>query len=84
MDDGLGGPHVEGVRGARLVRASYESDLGRARAFLPALVPLDELPGPFASYVSSCAELPARYAEAGGGVRNWLDRQFAEEPLVCV
>ena len=81
MDDWLGGPHVEGVHVARLVRASYESDLGRARAFLPALVPLDELPAPFASYVSSCAELPTRYPEARGGVRDWLDRQFAEEPL---
>jgi indoleamine 2,3-dioxygenase len=80
MEAGLSGPHVEGVRIARLVRASYEADLGRVRAFLPELVPLDELPGPFASYVSSCAELSTRYPEAGGGVRDWLDRQFAEEP----
>ena len=80
MGDGLSGPEVEGVRMARLLRASYEADLGRARAFLPELVPLDELPSPFACYVSSCAELPTRYSEVGGGVRDWLDRQFAEEP----
>lgn len=80
MSDGPGIPSVEGARLAELVRSSYESDLGRVRAFLPALVPVDELPGPFAPYISCCSELPARYPVTGGGVRDWLDREFAEEP----
>lgn len=74
---------VDPVRVARLVRASYEGDLGEVRAFLPGRVPLDELPSVFEPYLSACTELPARYPGEGGGVRSWLEREFGrDEPAV--
>lgn len=71
------------MRVVELLRATYETDLGEVSAFLPDRVPLDELPGPFEHYVSACAELPARYPKERGGVRRWLEREFAcEDPAV--
>ena len=64
------GPDVaraDPVLAARLVRASYETDLGEVRAFLPGRVPLDGVPAPFARHLSACAELPSRYAAERGG-----------------
>ncbi len=69
---------IDPVSLAGLLRASYEADLGDVAAFLPNRVPLDELPAPFEPYLSACSELPARYREEGG-VRRWLEREFARE-----
>jgi hypothetical protein len=69
---------------AALLRASYETDLGDVRAFLPNRVPPNELPAPFERYLSACAELPARYSGEGGGVRRWLEREFAREDAAVV
>lgn len=69
----------DAIRVSRLLRVSYEADLGDVAAFLPSRVPLDELPQPFERYLSACAELPARYPEERGGVRRWLEREFAWE-----
>ncbi len=71
------------LRVARLLRASYQADLGDVAAFLPDRVPLDELPAPFERFLSACAELPGRYPAERGGVRRWLEREFArEDPAV--
>ncbi len=67
------------VQVARLLRQSYEADLGDVGAFLPERVPLDELPSPFEPYLAACSELPARYPEDRGGVRRWLERTFPYE-----
>lgn len=68
---------------ARLLRNSYEADLGGVKAFLPARVPLEELPPVFDRYLTACAELPARYPAGSGGVRSWLESEFRqEEPAV--
>lgn len=72
-----GAPPVDPARAAAFLTASYRADLGEVGAFLPDRVPLDELPAPFDRYLSACAELPDRYPEGGGGVRGWLDREFA-------
>ena len=73
---------ADGIRVSKLLRASYQGDLGEATGFLPNRVPLDELPRPFEQYISACAELPARYPEKQGGVRRWLEREFACEDAV--
>lgn len=74
---------VDPVLVARHVRASYEADLGELRAFLPGRVPLDELPPAFEPYLAACAQLPAHYPEDRGGVRGWLEREFArDDPAV--
>lgn len=83
MDRRLGCLITDPLLVARHVRASYEADLGEVRGFLPGRVPLDELPGVFEPYVSACAQLPARYPAEHGGVRSWLEREFArDEPAV--
>ena len=83
MEDRFGSLPVDPAVIARVVRASYEADLGEVRAFLPGRVPLDELPAAFSPYLAACAELPTRYPEAMGGVRSWLEREFArDEPAV--
>jgi hypothetical protein len=83
MDQQVGGPTVDAMQVAALVRASYEADLGEVRAFLPARVPLHDLPAPFAPFLAACAELPERYPKERGGVRCWLDREFRrDEPVV--
>lgn len=69
------------LRLAKLLRASYKADLGDVAAFLPNRVPPDELPAPLERYLSACKELPARYPEDKGGVRCWLEREFACEDL---
>lgn len=69
----------DAIRVSRLLRVSYEADLGDVAAFLPSRVPLAELPQPFERYLSACAELPARYPQEQGGVRRWLEREFALE-----
>ena len=61
---------------AQGVRTSYEADLSGVGAFLPAQVPGDQLPPALTRYLAACAELPARYAAANGGVRPWLDDEF--------
>jgi hypothetical protein len=61
---------------AGLLRASYERDLGPVGAFLPATVPVDVLPPAFDRFLAACAELPARFPQAQGGVRRWLDKEF--------
>lgn len=84
MDDWAGAAAVDHPIGvARLLRASYEEDLGDVGAFLPNRVPVDELPPPFGRYLSACAELSAHYPEERGGVRRWLEREFASaDPAV--
>lgn len=68
---------------ARLLRKSYEIDLGEVRAFLPGRVPLDDLPSLFQRYSTACAELPSRYSADRGGVRSWLAREFRrDEPKI--
>ena len=68
---------------ARKVRASYEADLGEVGGFLPGRVPLDELPTVFQPYLWACAQLPAHYPADSGGVRTWLEGEFArEDPAV--
>ncbi len=68
---------------AKLLRGSYEMDLGEVKAFLPARVPLEELPPVFDRYQTACGELPARYPAGSGGVRIWLESEFRqEEPAV--
>lgn len=68
---------------AVLVRRSYDTDLGGIGAFLPARVPVEELPAPFTRFLAACDELPARYPMGGGGVRAWLDGLFpTDEPDV--
>jgi hypothetical protein len=62
------------------VRRSYEVDLGGIAAFLPARVPADELPAPLRPYLVACGELPARYHQDGGGVREWMDDLFGDDP----
>lgn len=79
MDRQMGCSVAEPVRAARRVRASYEADLGELRAFLPGRVPLDELPPVLEPYLSACAQLPARYPAGNGGVRRWLEREFARD-----
>lgn len=74
MDDWAGA-----LRVAQRLRVSYRADLGDVAAFLPNRVPLDEIPVPFERYLFACAELPARYPAERGGVRRWLDREFARE-----
>jgi hypothetical protein len=64
---------------ASLVRRSYETDLGGVGAFLPARVPLQELPAPFGRFLAACGELPDRYPRERGGVRPWLDREFRDD-----
>jgi hypothetical protein len=64
---------------AELVRASYERELGPPRAFLPSLVPPDQLPSALVRFLDLCAELPQRFAPAGGGVRAWLDGELAHD-----
>lgn len=77
-----GATSVDPVRVARFLAASYRADLGDG-AFLPDRVPLDKLPAPLDRYLSACTELPDRYPEERGGVRGWLDREFAhEDPAV--
>lgn len=66
------------VRIAEKVRSAYLADLGPIGAFLPQHVPLETLPGPYQAYLDACAELPQHYPAQHGGVRDWLDRQFAE------
>jgi indoleamine 2,3-dioxygenase len=61
------------------LRRSYDTDLGSVGAFLPARVPVDELPATFAPFVAACQELPARYPGGQGGVRVWLDREFRRD-----
>jgi indoleamine 2,3-dioxygenase len=83
MDHRLDSLRIDPELLAGLVRTSYEADLGEVRAFLPGRVPLDELPSAFARYLSACAELPARYPAVRGGVRRWLEHEFARyEPAV--
>lgn len=62
---------------ATLVRRSHERDLGGIGAFLPGRVPVTELPHVFSRYIDACEQLPERYPRARGGVRTWLDREFA-------
>lgn len=62
-----------------LVRTSYQRDLGGIGAFLPPLVPVDELPPVFAPYLAACGELPARYPREHGGVRIWMDHEFRRD-----
>ncbi len=58
-------------------------DLGDVRAFLPSRVPPNELPSAFAPYLAACAEVAGRYPEGQGGVRGWLEGEFARyEPAV--
>ncbi|HWC12012.1 MAG TPA: hypothetical protein VG455_12400 [Acidimicrobiales bacterium] len=64
---------------ARLVRGSYEANLGNVGAFLPDRVPLDGLPLVFSPFASACAELAFRYAAESGGVRRWLAREFRRD-----
>jgi len=59
-----------------LVRTSYDLDLGPVGAFLPARVPVLDLPPALDQFVLACAELPNRYPADRGGVRDWLDREF--------
>ena len=74
---------VDPVLIARNVRASYEADLGEAAGFLPGRVPLDELPTAFQPYLWACGQLPAHYPADRGGVRTWLEREFAcDDPAV--
>ncbi len=83
IDDRPDAAAVDPMAVVGLLRASYEADLGEVGAFLPNRVPLDELPAPFERYLMACAELPARYPEERGGVRRWLEREFArEDPAV--
>lgn len=62
-----------------LVRASYENELGPIGAFLPARVPVNELPAALMHFIAACDELPSRYPREHGGVRCWLDREFRHE-----
>lgn len=62
-----------------LLRTSYQRDLGPIGAFLPAMVPVDELPPLFAPYVAACDELPTRYPREHGGVRRWMDHEFRRD-----
>jgi hypothetical protein len=74
---------LDPVQVAQLVRESYEADLGEIRAFLPARVPLEQLPALFQPFLAACAELPARHPAQFGGVRQWLEREFAhDDPAV--
>ncbi len=79
--DNRSGVAADPLRIATLLRASYQADLGDVAAFLPSRVPLDDLPGPFERYQSACTELPGRYPEERGGVRRWLEREFAREDV---
>lgn len=83
MDDRSDSLRVDPELVARLVRTSYEADLGEVKGFLPGRVPLDELPPPFVRHLSACAELPARYPAGRGGVRRWLEQEFPRyDPVV--
>lgn len=64
-----------------LVRTSYELDLGDVGAFLPARVPVDDLPPVLARFGLACAQLPGRYPRDRGGVRSWLDGEFRRDHL---
>jgi hypothetical protein len=58
---------------AQAVRVAWERDLGAARAFLPARVPLTRLPWPFQVYLDLSRVLPEHYPAQAGGVRRWLE-----------
>ncbi|MFZ5479591.1 MAG: cyclic nucleotide-binding domain-containing protein [Myxococcota bacterium] len=45
--------------------------------FLPPVVPLDVLPGRFATHLAACEELAARYHAPDASVRPWLAQTFA-------
>lgn len=79
MDRGPANERVQRERVAQLLQASYRTDLGEVAAFLPARVPVSDLPTVFGPYLSACAELPARYPAVRKGVRKWLDRVFARD-----
>lgn len=72
---------VDPVLVARQVRASYATDLGAVGAFLPARVPLDDLPPVFERHLMACKELAYRYPAERGGVRRWMDREFSREEV---